>query len=474
MVKKLHLAVKLFMLFLLIVLAGVGPFDAHADIAPPEQPPGSSIAPDEMTNVTMLAEVVEITIVPLAGRGSDFAERVQAKIKASFEMRNTGEDNEIMDVRFPLEPLSGWGDGWGRYPRIEDIQIRVDERLVDAEVIELAPESSSGESVGWAVFEVRFPAGKKVHVDVTYTLNPTGYFPIVEFYYLLETGAGWKGPIGSAEILMQLPYQPSAENIVFGEFRTTPGGEIRANSIRWFWQNIEPTSGNNIRLSLVLPDIWQRVLDARQAVIANPQNADAWAARGETCMQAGSEWKGYAREDPGGQSLVVEAVYAFEQAVALQPENANFHAGLAEVIWFSEMFFWFDANPDDEASQRVVVEINTALALDPANARALGLKEQIPAEYFLILTPTVVSPTFTPVLPTLTSTPRISSSATSTPAPQATASYTPITPAQVESVKPEISPIATPNPDSGSSFCFSPAALIILVLCGLLYKIFRS
>src|SRR3972149_9816409 len=83
---------------------------ARADIAPPEQPPGSSLAPEaEFTNVVMVSEEVRLTVQSTPWNGAFSAEedkrgltREWARVEARFVMRSSGTQGEAMAVGFPL------------------------------------------------------------------------------------------------------------------------------------------------------------------------------------------------------------------------------------------------------------------------------------------------------------------------------------------------------------------------------------
>ena len=146
----------------------------------------------------MQAETVEVTVqsLPYTGQPRLVDKTTQAKVKAGFTMRNLSSTGEKMQVRFPLMDPSGMGDGFGNYPEIQDIQVRVNEKLVPTERITTPTPNTWDQNappIAWAAFDVSFPPEKNVAIDVSYTLKPTGYFPVAEFRYILETGAGWRG-----------------------------------------------------------------------------------------------------------------------------------------------------------------------------------------------------------------------------------------------------------------------------------------
>lgn len=245
---------------------------AWADIAPPEQPPGSSLEPAGQTQVRMLAERVVITVrsIPSDMESAYAGHAVAADVRADFDMRNLGAADEQIQVRFPLDNLSGYGDGFSRYPKVQDFAVSVDDQPIATTVI-TTPNPQGGDTppIEWAAFDMTFPAAQDRHVGVTYTIAPTGYFPAARFSYILETGAGWRESIGSVDIIVQLPYDASVENVLpelEGIFQswTTPNGWFFGNEIRWHWDNLEPSARDNFSVTVLAPSVWQAILDARR------------------------------------------------------------------------------------------------------------------------------------------------------------------------------------------------------------------
>ncbi len=110
---------------------------------------------------------------------------------------------------------------------------------------------------------------------------------LAEFYYILETGAGWRGPIGQGDIIFRLPYSASLEMIESSDFlrpvytSTTPSFVAEGHDLRWHFTNLEPTSQDNVRLSVITPPVWQAILDARRQVQRSPNDAQAQIRLGE-------------------------------------------------------------------------------------------------------------------------------------------------------------------------------------------------
>ncbi|MDP2956299.1 MAG: hypothetical protein Q8N53_07750, partial [Longimicrobiales bacterium] len=277
-------AVSSFVCLLAACLALAAP--ALADVGPPLQPPGSSIAPGGGTRVQMVAERVVLEVLPPPEAGL-------VRVRAVFTMRNPGDDEERMAVRFPLEDLSGMGDGYRPFPRLVGFVAAADGWPVATRVVEEPGQVDGGEPVSWAVFDVAFPPGEDVEIDVTYETQLTGYHdPEMTGYdpaiahYILETGAGWDGPIGSADLILRLPYEAGPEN-VFLEDGTTLGAGFAGHEVRWHWENLEPTRQDEWRARIVWPDDWLRILALRRAVQTQPGDATTWIDLAEAYRGAG-------------------------------------------------------------------------------------------------------------------------------------------------------------------------------------------
>lgn len=352
---------------------------ARADIAPPSAPPGSNISPGDSTQVQMLAETVQIIVQPVTYQSQPrlAAEFAQANVKASFTMRNQGESDEQMQVRFPLMDPSGTGDGFGHYPEIRSIQVHVNEKSVGTSRITTPTPNTWDQNappIAWAAFNVDFPVGRKVSINVQYNLQPTGYFPVADFVYVLETGAGWFGPIGSADLVLSLPYDVNAQNLVYGDYNTTPGGQADGQEITWHYENLEPTRDDNLRVDVVAPKVWMDVLQARQAVQSNSGDANAWQTLAQAAAYAAMDesGKGWLRTDPGGQALALESQRAYEQVLVLRPQDARLWAGYENLMLRILMqidYPTYDKQPaaSDPDLQKLVKAVNQVLALDPQN-----------------------------------------------------------------------------------------------------------
>jgi hypothetical protein len=242
---------------------------ARADVAPPEAPPGSNLVPGaETTQVRMVAETVLLIVAkdPADSKGAI------ARTEATFTMRNLGNVEEKMQVRFPLTFFNGYSDGFGNFPEIANIAVKVNGKAVPTRR-ELQPFfAAQGQSyqeradIPWAVFDVAFPPSRDVTIEVAYTVNGYGYYPYEVFKYVLETGAGWNGTIGVADVIVRFPYEVNEKNVWMKEADyagygdPTSGGVLSGKEIRWHFADLEPTQENNIEVLLVAPSLWESVL----------------------------------------------------------------------------------------------------------------------------------------------------------------------------------------------------------------------
>lgn len=354
----------------------------HADVAPPEAPPGSNPLPgDGTTQVAMLAETVTLTVLPDPAD----AQGAIAKTVASFTMRNQGTQAEQIQVRFPLSFVF-WGSE--KYPEIGDLVARVNGIKVATtrQVLPYTPANPMGADcvdcpvaahrqieMPWAVFDVGFPPGDDVSIEVSYTVQGFGIYPYENFRYILETGAGWKDAIGSADVIVRLPYEASDRNVWVEA--STLGLTLYGNEVRWHFENLEPTSENNIEISLLPPSMWQKILTETANVTRNPQDGEAWGRLGKAYKEAIRMPKGFLRRDPVGREMYALSRDAYERCLTLLPKDSLWHAGYADLLWSHYYFdIYFGGEADTEGVlPRLLSELKIALELDPNNQVARDL-----------------------------------------------------------------------------------------------------
>ena len=471
-----------FLVLLLLLL----PTPAMADIAPPDQPPGANPVPgSSSTHVRMLSENVLIEVQLKAPPGS----LGQARVTASFTMRNLGSASETMAVRFPLSFWDGSSNGFGDFPEIRDFSAKVGGKVVPTLHTTSDKPNDSSQPLPWAEFQATFPPGQDILVEVAYVVEGAGEYPFISFKYIVETGAGWQDSIGSADIVLRLPYEADHLNVIVAEqigwSETSPGGTFSGREVRWHIEEFEPTRENNIQVALVMPSAWQKVLDERARVTQDPNDGEAWGRLGKIYKEIASLRRGL-RQDAGGQELYRLSVEAYEKALARLPDDALWHAGFADLLY--RRYYWgefFTENPDHTDMLHALDEIRISLELDPDNPKAIELLDdmryalpeavrQDGSGYqllWLTATPTArptytATPSDTPapteVLPSLTYTPSLELvTAVETRLPTKAAEPT-------QALTPE-NPAPTSNPSPGFPFC-GAALLLPLAAAGWLSR----
>lgn len=455
------------------------PLSVSADISPPDWPPGANLAPEsENTEVRMVSEVVIIDVqddIPENSLG-------EALVTAKFIMFNLGEDAEVMFARFPLTFWNGYSDSSSDYPEIKDLEFIVGGQSVDWSRVMVPNPRDEDNPIPWAAFGVTFPPGQEVLVEVTYTAKPVGEYPFIAYSYVLETGAGWKGSIETADIIVRLPYEANNQNVILDETigwsLTSPGAVLDGKEVSWHFENFEPRSANNIEVSLVLPKAWNQILIDREKVMENPQNGEAWGRLGKIYKEI-SYLRRWMRKDEGGYELYQLSVEAYEKSLELLPDDALWHAGFADLLWKHAYWDIFKpGSPNLDEILRAVEEIKIAYELKPEDPNILdilddirysmpGAVEKVDENYeflFLTATPTIVptytsTPSFDPT--PIPQTPTMEPTSTSTNVPQP--SPTQVSKATNTSVpKPTEASPQTSLPLCGSALLLVPMAVIMI------------
>lgn len=456
-------------LLCLLILAGLllAPSPARADIAPPSSSPGTNPVPgSETTQVGMLAETVTLEVKERsASRWPG-----QARVTAVFQMQNLGQAEEAMEVRFPL----AFSDGFGEYPEITDLRVKVDGRAAPTRriVVENGYDPYADQPIPWAAFEARFPTGVPVQIEVTYTADGFGEGPYVAFRYIVATGAGWAGAIGSADFIVRLPYEADRLNVVFGATgfsNTTPGASLAGRELRWHFEDLEPTFENNLEVTVIVPQKWQQVLADRERVAGNPSDGEAWGRLGKAYKEM-SRLRRELRGDEGGAELYQLSAAAYEQAVTLKPNDSLWHFGYADLLWFH--YYWYvywEGSPDTSELERVVSLLKRSLELDPRNERALTLLQDIQLSVpdvvtvgtdgtvdYLILTATPVITSQFAGIETPTALPSETSTALLSETPLASTTPPPATALAQATLPPAVTPPATAAPPEATGGLETP------------------
>lgn len=357
---------------LLLVMFAL-PAPARADVAPPGQPGGSNPEPGvEFTQVRMVAEAVVLEVLANTPQNS----LAQARVNADFTMRNLGDTAESMGVRFPLSA----NNGFGKFPEIKDVSVKVDGVTVSTRRIMQEDPVWGDEPVPWAEFDVIFPPGQDVNIQVTYLLEGEGEYPYVSFDYVFHTGAGWRDTIGSADLIVRFPYEANSYNVLFdvhtGWSYTTPGGVFDGREVRWHFDELEPERENDFQISVVMPSVWQQTLKEQAIVQANPNDGEAWGRLGKLYKEMYFFRRGY-RYDAGGSELFQLSIAAYEKSLALLPDDALWHAGFAELLAVHSYYASQDGLDTRAEMVRSMQEIQRALELSPNDPKVQQIAESI-------------------------------------------------------------------------------------------------
>lgn len=282
----MKLQVRLLTVLMLALLAVALPLlviqTVRADSAPPPEAAASDVVPGQGTQVQMISETVilDVHTEPI-DQGYQIYTPTVAQVTADFLMRNLGSVTETLDVRFPMAWPTRWGDPpnhYGSNQIIQNVRVLVDNRQV-------VTRQADFDGQPWVVWPVTFPPGRDVRLTVKYRTVGyewynafTGSFSFVklpdnnssaDFYYILETGAGWRGPIGQGDIIFRFPYPASPEMIETSSYfrtiytSTRPSFVAEGHDLRWHFTNLEPTSRDNVHLSVITPPVWRTILNAR-------------------------------------------------------------------------------------------------------------------------------------------------------------------------------------------------------------------
>jgi len=352
MIKRKTIAFTIIAVLLLISSTPV-----LADVAPPEPPSGTDPEPgNETTNVRMVSETVLINI-----NADSSLDDGNGKVTATFTMRNLGNTDEPMDVRFPLDQTTRWGglckDIFPQFSSITDLRVKVNDLFVSTQktyqtiTIPTVEEPHPTITIPcWENFPVLFPVGKDIVIQVTYTTEPYYFADASYIYsYILETGTGWKDTIGTADIIFQLPYELNDSNFYSCQPQDCMLSE---NKIQWHYEDFEPTS--NISVSLLPPPLWEKIVLETKNTIKNPNDGEAWGRLAKAYKESIKERGGFRSAE--GYQLSKEA---YEKAIALLPNDADWEniVGSNREAWIDcveQVQQVLDLNPNHEMMKEMI------------------------------------------------------------------------------------------------------------------------
>ena len=449
----------------------------HADIAPPPAPELGGLQLFQSTEVQMVYERVEMELESFHPEWDLESTQNRITVNAYFVMKNTSSVDESMQAVFPLEitPICSRidnninGASFTHYS-INQSSFRVSVDGIPTQVTEIETQYGQCDNYPWAAFNVTFPVNREVLIKVSYIMESESLDAIQVLGYILETGAGWKGSIGSGYIIMKFPYTITSDAILSN---STPGYQILQNEVFWSFQNLEPTEENNIQISFVSPDIWSSIQKSREMLKRKPASPDIW-------LELIRDYD-YISTTHGGDIIRDDKYFAriepaFQQGISENPNNAELPAQYAQ-------FKLYNLSPHlarqlTEAEATLILSLlNKSLALEPNNETAKRTLSD-----FLDVAPSATSFTPPPTIPPtatspFTATPSITPSETITPIPSETPVVVTViqtklvkAPTATKDLDPAITiyPSLTPQPDvpqsEGNSSSLFFGALLVFAL----------
>jgi hypothetical protein len=350
--------------------------------------------------------------------GYDFQQN-RVVVTAYFTMHNNGNAPESMQAIFPLESFTncesgvGMGNSYTYYSVNQDsFEVMIDGNIVPIKKVVTAHPHQGCEHMTWAGFDITFPVDEDVVIRVNYVMESLGVDDMQNIEYILETGAGWAGPIQRGYVVIKFPYTATTENVLS---ESTPGYQFLYNEIFWSFENLEPTSDDNIQISILSPGTWQEILSLRRNLEENPALPDKWLKLAQIYFDI-STWH---------YSNVRNAFYyqkianTYEQGITSNPDNASLYSNYAQFKIYDWSPYLIGQLPDDEASQ-ILLLLNKALSLDPNDEVATQILSDLmyAAPFITFTPPATIPPTVTSQF---TATASITPSATITPIPSGTA-----------------------------------------------------
>ncbi len=360
--------------------------------------------PGEETPIQMTSEVVKMTVRPATEADNTLVALTPnlygfqynpvwfpavAEVEADFTMTNPTGKTVSVTAWFPLASTLETNE-WSLYddeipPRIDSFLASIDGVPADWTLSDRPnPKGADKAPLPWASFRAAFPGGEEtvIHVSYSLPLQPFGNMDMA-LYYVHQTGAGWAGPIGSADVTINLPYPASAGTVTGippGSLRLPPyykpsarvnlqvNSAMTGNQVHLWWRDFEPDLEDDITLWLLQPGKWQEIETARLAVEANPEDGRAWLDLGSSYYYLlGAE---FSTLSIFSSTYLLAGMDAYQKAAALLPGHPAPHAGLA---LFSLQPYLVGRNAPSDVLRYVEEEYQRAKELD---ARDPSLMEE--------------------------------------------------------------------------------------------------
>jgi hypothetical protein len=308
-----------------------------------------------------------------------------------------------------------------------------------------------------------------VSLRVSYDVRPVGYHPLATFHYILETGAGWQGPIGEGTITFRLPYEVNDVNTVLisdewyedAQICCNPGNfTVSGTDVTWHFSDLEPTREDNVCLTMMVPSAWDEITSARYEAAANPDSADAHLRLARALVDPltymGSVCPGGALVPRGNNYVMAEsAARSYERVLELGANDVEVYVEYINLT--GAMWCGADSHPPT-APGNMRWALERALELAPNDERLLRIQDDIAEAESVFGRPDV--------------TPEIPSAPIAAPLPDPTSPIATPLPSPVATATPPATvPPPTPTQAAdGEGLCPGAMALVLTPLIALVVR----
>jgi tetratricopeptide (TPR) repeat protein len=261
---------------------------------------------------------VEMVALTLDGNLSESNGHTIVQGNTSFKLHNT-------DILQPVTLPVGFPEWAGGALSFDPAQFSDFSVSVDGKKIVLVPANAPVQigkelrPVNWYSFDLKLDPDEKKVVSVEFTQDLGGDI-LPRFTYGLLPSNGWKGPIGSARLTVNLPVPTTGEQFIALD-PSVP--QFDGEKLNWLWINFNPDADPGV--TLIRPSIWADLLDKRAAAEQNPNDPALHFALGGAYQQlAGVD---SARRD----NFLAQAVAELETASRLDPKDVDAVTSLAQL-----------------------------------------------------------------------------------------------------------------------------------------------
>jgi len=250
----------------------------------------------------------------------------RATVSCSFLLENQGEKEETIQVGFPLSLLlppsfPAFGSS------VEDLKVKVDgQEITYDEAQEITNVEGTEVPLPWAVWEMSFSPGQKRLLEVNYS-SCFDWHTESFVYYVLQTGATWKGKIGHGSISFFWDGLTSREQLFSLSIEPTRSDfKSEGTLLVWEFSDWEPDS--DLYFFIMSPSWGKRVTSLLEKVQGSEGEASYHRQRGLAYLLGAMGprfWEDrsiyYIAPRPSNFALLARTEEEFQKALLLEPEN---------------------------------------------------------------------------------------------------------------------------------------------------------